>query len=297
MATSGKLAELFIDLTLRGGAAKVDLLSLKRQVEAMDESLANGAKKYHAQTQGKLVQLGKIADREGQLAQLDLKTYQSAKYTEVAKKTAYTSFLRQKAEEVKQNKIIEAQYGKIGAMVLRLRGAAATGPLAALIAAGAAGVYYAANAVQKTSPDLSTTFDRSRDLYHAEIGATFTRTSARASSMYQTAAEGAREVSESRVGKAIQGFLEQIMTAGGRFQLPAAPAATQPASFQSFEQGWRTIQQQAASTGPLEQRMLELNLQALDQLREMNQNISINPPAWLVNVMQWAERTFGGTRA
>jgi hypothetical protein len=141
--------------------------------------------------------------------------------------------------------------------------AMAAGPLAA----AAAAILVANHAARTASPDTAATFDSSLKLVTMELGQHFVPALIAASSALQGIgnAAGSDSVKEFfRNTFKTRGFAALSRMMGG-----ATPAATQPAQFQSFEQGWRTIQQQAAGRGPLEERMLEIQLQQLEELRNL----------------------------
>ncbi len=109
MAGSAKLAELFVDITMRGGA-KVQLKSLRDQIQSFDNSLKNNASLYKRQTDAKLDQLNKIAAREKEIAKLDQATYGSKKYANVAANRADTDFERMIAGSKKKSAIDQAMH-------------------------------------------------------------------------------------------------------------------------------------------------------------------------------------------
>lgn len=95
-----KLAELFIDITMRG-AGKVQLVSLRDQIKAMDKSLENNASLYKRQTAAKLDQLDKIAARTQRLANLDQKMYGGGRADKMLARTADADFGMESAQSVK----------------------------------------------------------------------------------------------------------------------------------------------------------------------------------------------------
>ena len=279
MATSGKLAELFIDLTLRGGS-KIQLVSLKRQADELARSMEGGGKRYRAQIAGQMAQLEKIVELEGRRAKIEAEAYNSPRGRRLAQETAQVDIAKQQAQEIKNTAILEAKYGKVGAMAIKARNAMASsgaggmmggvgsiamaaGPMAAAVAA----IFAANHAARTASPDTAATFDSSLKLVTMEIGQHLVPALIAASSALQ----GIGNVAGNNVVKEFfrAAFRTRGFEALSRMMGGATPAATQPAQFQSFEQGWRTIQQQAASRGPLEERMLEIQLQQLEALRNL----------------------------
>jgi len=108
-----KLAELFIDISLRGGA-KVELMALRDQIDAADKSLTNSATLYKLQTQGKIDNMKELAARQASFAQFDTATYKSKEYADVASEQAQADRLQKQAQEAKSYAHLTAEYDKFG---------------------------------------------------------------------------------------------------------------------------------------------------------------------------------------
>lgn len=113
----GKLAELFIDISLRGGG-KVELMALRDQIDAADKSLANNATLYRMQTAGKIDNMRELAEAQAKLAKLDTETYKSKYYSDFAAKQAIAQKTTEQADAARKNAAMEAEFkaGKIDNM-------------------------------------------------------------------------------------------------------------------------------------------------------------------------------------
>lgn len=295
MATQSKLAELFIDITLRGGG-KVELIGLQNQIRAFDKSLANGGDLYKRQTDAKLNQMGQLADRQGKIAQMDAKTYSSAKYLEVARKQASADRLRQQATEIKNYQQLVAQHGRLGAMAISLRQKFAGAGNVSLQSAMGIGIggMTAGHALSQASPLAADTLSKSFDLLAAQLGTNLVPIVMQVSRGMQILSEWVGEASRMFQGagggnNGGPGLLERaqdqlailIHQAMGSNRDAARVAVQQnnrerpqgamlaslgPAQFQSFENAWKSIQQSAAGRGPLEERIFEIQTQQLEAL-------------------------------
>lgn len=337
MAISGQLANLFVDITLRGGA-KAQIKDIKDRIESTDKALANSAVFYKAVTGEKIRQMGKLADNQRSLSKVDQRTYGSMPYAgyankqakadvaseiagkqksialsraelqalsgkrgvELATKTVQADRVKKQVEELKNQQIMVAQYGKIGATI-RQAGASMSilGKLSptTLIGASVAGIS-AGYAGSQASPERAATLSTSFDLLAAQIGTHLLPAMDALSGAAQSAANlfgkipkpapgtyagtgtligaGIGTIILPGLGTIIGGIIGSI--GGSFFKGKDEPTrtATGPAHFEALDQAWRRIQQQAASTGDLEQQLLQIQVANLpQQTRALNQ-IAIN---------------------
>ena len=351
MAVNGKIADLFIDLTLRG-AGPVELASLKNKIAEADKALSNGAEMYKQQTKDKIRLLDELAEKQAKLAAIDMKTYGSERYVQVARKQAHTESMMQKAAEAKSYGDLVAKHGKFGAQMISigramnkvnpLRGVGAVAgalnavSIPAMLGMGVAGMTVG-HAVQSASPAAHDTLMKSFDLLAATLGqhlipaviavanrlqqmadAIDGRTAMRPpgpgnEEWYQRWVRPFTPDGIRRGGEALgtrwfdngtyvnlgRDYLSQLPMAGilsnfipksqgpltdaqraarnnewaagdaDRRQANAARTslpATMPAQFNSIEQVWRNIQQQAASRGPLEERIMQIQERTLNEM-------------------------------
>lgn len=96
----GKLAELFIDINLRGGG-KVALISMRDQLKAYDKSLENNASLYNRQADAKIALTDRMAEKQAKLLDLDEKFYRSKKYGRMLNAQAETNFRQATNESLK----------------------------------------------------------------------------------------------------------------------------------------------------------------------------------------------------
>lgn len=301
-----RLAELFIDITMRGGA-KPQLIALRDQIAAMDKSLENNASLYKRQTAAKLDQLDKIAARQKQLAALDEKTYGSARYQKHANTRAEADFDLQMAQSAKvaaQEKATHAaflsnfgtrrqqesvlrdiqidknkkkreellllqrttlEHGKGAAFAQMLKNQLASGLAAAsgVTAAAYAGIQLAKGA----SPNAAATFEGSWKMLTNEIGQTLIPALTNLSKSLQSAADvvsgfkAAYANAEQTGASWWRSFLDifGLKPRGDRStnQGDMYTSSQHQARFTSFEEGWRRVQQDAASGGSLEAKLLQ----------------------------------------
>jgi len=203
----GQLAQLFVDITLRGGA-KAQLLDMKEKIEASDRALANNAQKYQNVTSGKIIQMSKLAERQHDLAKVDQRTYGKLPYAgyagkqakadveteiaskqkmialskaelqalsgkrgaELAQKTLQSERIKKQVEEVKNQQRLVAEHGKLGATIKQTAGLAnMAGAMKAL-----GPIWAIIGAAVATAPAASPThadmLSKSFELLSAQIG-------------------------------------------------------------------------------------------------------------------------------
>jgi hypothetical protein len=206
----GKLAELFIDITLRGGA-KAQIKDIKDRIEATDKALAKNAVFYQAVTGEKIRQMGRLAENQEKLARVDQRTYGKLPYAgytdkqakaeiateiagkqkmialsqaelkalsgkrglELAQKTVQSERIKKQVEEVKNQQRLIAEHGKLGATIRQTAGLLAkAASLRTLAALGpvAAVVGTAIATAPAASPIHADTLSKSFDLLSAQIG-------------------------------------------------------------------------------------------------------------------------------
>lgn len=307
MAGGNKLAELFIDISVRGGG-KVELIDLHNKIKASDKALANNAGEYERLTRGKIRQLGKLADRQSKLAQEDYKTYGSKRYLDLLRKEDAAGKEMSRTEEYRdfQKNVVEKGKGRavLGALFQRFRtGNAAEGGLgggalgtaasvagaagqaaaiAAPVAAAVAGVFYASlRLAAGTSENAESLLSGSWKMVMNEIGmnllpvlvefsralqeaARIVRDNKGAMSFVSSIARGLWDTSG--IGAVTNG-LNLMVGNGGMLASSSAKA-----SFSGFEDGWRRIQQEAASGGSLEAQLLQQQIEANIKLQQLVQN-------------------------
>lgn len=166
--------------------------------------------------------------------------------------------------------------------------------LGSVMGMGAAGITVG-HSLQQASPDTYKTLTTSFDLLSATIGTALIPAALEVSKIFQGLSQGiapvARFFRDNRAAglsliSPTLGLTDVIFEAlRGKPAEKPDMANTMPASFQSFEQGWRTIQQQAASNGPLETQLLQVQLDNLQAARDNNQQISFIAQA-IRDVMQ-----------
>jgi hypothetical protein len=105
---SQKIADLFIDINLRGGG-KIELLALRDKILASDKALANNADMYGRQTSAKIKQMTEIAKRAAELAKSDQSTYGSMKYGKAADAQANAEIEREIANRQKSIALSKAE--------------------------------------------------------------------------------------------------------------------------------------------------------------------------------------------
>lgn len=328
----GQLANLFVDITLRGGA-KAQLKDIKERIESSDRALAKNAVFYKAVTGEKIRQMSKLAENQYDLAKIDKSTYGSMPYAnyadkekkadveteiagkqksialsqgeikalkgkqgiELAGKTMQEGRIKKQVEEIKNHNMMVAQYGKIGASIMQagkgLSGVLSKMPnlsLGGLMGMGVAGLTVG-HAVSQASPLHMETLTKSFDLLAASIGMhllpmiDFLSVKMQGLSTYieKSAIPSSHAFSESiklhtEAFTSLEGFGRLLGTYLGIIPAgtqrgknkdddkePDRPA-TKPAHFESFDQSWRRIQQEAASTGTLEQRTLDIQMRILE---------------------------------
>ncbi len=292
----GQLAELFIDITLRGGG-KVQLQSLRDQIDAADKSLANNATLYKLHTQGKLDNMGELAEKQEKLAALDVKTYKSKEYADMAAKRAQTDRVRLQATEAKNFADLTAKYGKFGATVLQARekfAAMLPWPLnqiagsASAPAAAAAAFMAAIHFAKTTSPEAAGTFDKSMQLVEMSIGRIFIPMLVQASGALQGLSKTIDAISKAKVGGVnVAGAITQAtidaspvgpimrffnwindLTGGTEISLPNARGHFGG----SMDAVWRETMMGSAEGGPLERRIAQEQLLALQELVGLARN-------------------------
>ncbi len=333
MAGSAKLSELFIDITLRGGA-KAQIKSIKEQIESTDRALAKNAVFYEAVTGEKIRQMSKLAENQEQLAKVDQRTYGKLPYAgyadkqakadveteiagkqkmvalsqaelralsgkrgmELAQKTVQADRVKKQVEEVKNQQLMIAQYGKLGATIRQMGGLASMASPGALLGLGIGGLTVG-HAVQQASPVHADMLSKSFDLLAAQIGTLLIPVVTSLSFALQQMSKGVESFAQKadKFEDSLPQWLKKLIDPSGLFQInkegprfvkpgeeqPDRPA-TMPAHFEAFNQAWKRIQQQAASTGPLEQRILDVQMKMLEAMNANTAALNANnnaPPA------------------
>lgn len=103
-----KLAQLFIDISLRGGG-KVELAALRDELRSFDKALDNSANLYQRQTIAKIAQIQKIAGKRYQMAELNRATYGTSRFQQMAMADATASNAEERASVTKQIAYSKAQ--------------------------------------------------------------------------------------------------------------------------------------------------------------------------------------------
>lgn len=328
---SRPIADLFIDISLRGGG-KAELLALEEKVKAADQSLMSNGSLYRQQMKDKINQLDKLADKHAKLSVIDregysgqqfaayakrqaatdinvemaakekgialskaeLKALQGKRGIELAQKTVQEDRIKKQVAEVKNQQMMVAQYGRIGATIrqnaamLRAGMVAAGGPAAAM-----AGV--AAATVPAASPIHAETLAKSFELLNARIGTLFLPAVDAVSLKLQLFADIIGKANdkmpdwlkasatEASLNVATAGTYSTLLKLAGWLagekKEPDRPA-TMPARFEAFDQSWRRIQQEAASRGTAEEKIYQIQMQNLPAQTALLQQIAgqKNPP-------------------
>ncbi len=316
----GQLAELFIDITLRGGG-KVELVSLRDKIRAADKSLENSGDLYKRQTKAKIDQLGTLADRQKQLAAMDIKTYGSKRYLDLMMKQTQSDRVRQQAEELRLLQKTTVERGK-GVAIMQLlknrmisgntgaipKTAATSGPggallsstaqvagaalqVAPIVAAITAAIYTGINLARGASPVADKTYEGSWKMLTNEIGMTLVPALMGLSRDIQTMARALERFRRSPSGQASGGVASGAVEsnpltwlhrynmwvvglfAGAQQDAQAMLTSSQHQSqFRSFEEGWKATQQEAASGGSIEARLLQQAMEANQIARQIADN-------------------------
>lgn len=293
---------------------------------------------YQAVTGEKIKQMNRLADNQANLAKVDQRTYGKLPYAgyadkqakadvatelaskekmialskaelkaisgkrglELAQKTVQSDRIKKQVEEVKNQQMMIAQYGKIGATIRQNAALAKTAMSilspGTLLGAGVAGITVG-KAVQEASPLHADTLTKSFDLLAAQLGTILLPSIDILSRALQDAAgvvgdfqkqfPGVGTTIASSVRTFLGGFFGPLGPLAAIISPPGAPKppdrpATMPASFEAFDQAWRRIQQQAASTGDLEQQLLTLQMNNLPSqtaaLQQIATNTAASPP-------------------
>lgn len=236
------------------------------------------------------------------LSQAELKALGGKRGLELAQKTVQSDRVKKQVEEIKNQQMMVAQHGKLGATIRQnaiLARTALAGPLGVGAAAAAVGGAIAAT-VPSASPAHADMLAKSFELLSARIGTLLLPTVDMLALYLQKAANAVKRFEDrfpgagDAIAGGIEGFIKGIFSgpfgiahdllsnAGGPGRPREEPTrtATMPAHFEAFDQAWRRIQQQAASTGPLEQELLAIQMANLpQQTRALNQIAANTTPA------------------
>lgn len=334
MAGGNKLAELFVDITIRGGA-RAQLLDMKEKIEATDRALANNAQKYQNVTSGKILQMNKLAERQMDLAKVDQRTYGSLPFgrfadkqakadveteiankqklvtlsqaemralsgkrgAELAQKTVQSERVKKQVEEIKNQQMMIAQHGRLGGTIMQMAS------MAKLAMGGPIGI--AAGAVAAVGATAVATAGAASPVHSDMLSKSFTLLAAQIGTLLLPIIEDmayALQIASDAVGwfgdkindflAVVPQWLKQGVDPTGvlgvnkegalhRSQRQLDRPASMPASFEAFEQSWRRVQQEAASTGPLEQRILDVQMRNLEALNQIVTNTTprSSPPS------------------
>lgn len=228
MMAGSQLAQLFVDITMRGGG-KVDLKKFNDLLKEADKSLANNASLYQRQSKAKLDQLDLLARKQAALSQLDYKTYGSQRYANYMKTQVMANRQSAIAAEMANYQQNVAQRGGFSAVMRGLGGRLKSGETqmgfgggamgvagsvagavgaaaqaAAPIAAAVAGVFYASlRAASSASDNASSLLSGSWKMLTNEIGTMLLPVLVEFSRALQWAAQKVREFRENGGGRVV----------------------------------------------------------------------------------------------
>lgn len=331
-----KLAELFVDITLRGGAVK-EMRSLKEETRKLDRSLSD-LNNRRRDTGALIEREMRNAQRKKSLFDFDEQEYSSSKYRKRSDAVADANFsekLNLSAKSATEDEANHATFMKnyrtrhqqeivvrdiqkdknkreqeellllqrttlergkgfaimqmmknrfmsgntasmeigVGAggskglnTAAQVAGALGSGPLLAVTGAVTAAIYAGIQLAKSASPNAAATYDGSWKLVTNEIGQSLIPALMTVSRGLQGLAGIIESWKNSEAAKATGGFLDAIgfkilgpfdslfksMSKDGMYM-----SSQHQSRFTSFEEGWRRVQQDAASGGSLEAKLLQ----------------------------------------
>lgn len=313
-----KLAELFVDLTLRGAE------DIRKQVAAAGVALQGNAKLYKQVARDKIAAMTELFSKQRQLASVDEKMYgtsafkqmlagQSATSRKMRLNEEYRSFLETSAEKGRGLATFGAlaksfftgntEVGRFGggAMGAAATVAGAAGRVSIISTAVAGAIYAGVRMAAGASDNAASLLSGSWKMVTNELGQVFLPLLVEVCRALQSFAEIIRNIKDSQFGQgaaASAGYigtgvhslsigvgnllrdspLGRMLAGTGGSRNLLASANTQ-AGFSSIEDAWRRIQSQAASGGSLEAQLLQQNIEANISLAQIVTNTApVNQP-------------------